>query len=113
MLIKSLESEFGSSINAILYSIDLQGRKRKIIFQLLTKRFTQICHVLKAPGIFLPQPFLNLLDPEFFFSRLFQVVLQGVCREVSDIGKNGLHAAKIRNLPVTACWKNCGESIIL
>src|SRR6476659_7438482 len=103
MSIMCFESRLYRSVTAILGSIHSKGRKGKMFTQFLTEFLAQVCHVRKRVGMLLPEPFPNLLCPEFFLTNGFKIILKLQQGQLPDIFTRFLpyrcgfsHRAKIR-----------------
>ena len=69
----------------MLGGIDRQGWKGKMLSQFLPELLTQVRHGGKAHGMLLPEPFPDLLNPEFFLADFFKILLQFGKRKMPDI----------------------------
>ena len=73
-------------------------RQKKMLPQLLPEFLAEVGHICEAVRMFLPEPFPDLLRPEFFFTDRFKIVLKTGKIQLPDIlGNNARfgHAAKI------------------
>lgn len=85
------ETGFDGSVEALLGSIDGQGRQREGFPQFFPKCFGEVRHIREGACVFLPDPFPNLFGAKGRFIQLLQRVGQLFGREMTDI----LHGAKV------------------
>ena len=75
MVVEGAKPAFDGAVGGILGGVYLEGGEGKIVFQQLTKVLAEVGHGLKAGGMALPDPLIDLPRPELFLSKTLEILL--------------------------------------